>query len=203
MSSQLLSRTQKREAIGRGLSPYMNETALRQVLNYWEDEYGDQPPFVLNKFLTEICNTDELRFFKKDILKKVLGELSSIEKDALLHPTKDSTLNNVTLSKQTYDAFMFFVQELCKTVPFKAFEEFNLDVYTALSQSKFELLTNSKINEKVFLDFIPVELYSNFITALYEVYCEYFGPPKADYVYAQLKERMKQNYPSVDMHVLL
>lgn len=203
MSSQLLSRTQKREAIGRGLSPYMNETALRQVLNYWEDEYGDQPPFVLNKFLTEICNTDELRFFKKDILKKVLGELSSIEKDVLLHPTKDSTSNNVTLSKQTYDAFIFFVQELCATVPFKTFEEFNLDVYTALSQSKFELLTNSKINEKVFLDFIPVESYANFITALYEVYCEYFGPPKADYVYAQLKERIKQNYPSVDIHVLL
>lgn len=203
MSSQLLSRTQKREAIGRGLSPYMNETALRQVLNYWEDEYGDQPPFVLNKFLTEICNTDELRFFKKDILKKVLGELSSIEKDVLLHSTHDSTSNNVALSKQTYDAFIFFVQELCTTVPFKTFEEFNLDVYTALSQSKFELLTNSKINEKVFLDFIPVESYANFITALYEVYCEYFGPPKADYVYAQLKERIKQNYPSVDIHVLL
>lgn len=203
MSSQLLSRTQKREAIGRGLSPYMNETALQQVLNYWEDEYGDQPPFVLNKFLTEICNTDELRFFKKDILKKVLGELSSIEKDTLLYSSKDSTLNNVALSKQTYDAFMFFVQELCKTVPFKNFEEFNLDVYNALSQSKFELLTHSKINEKVFLDFIPVESYANFITALYEVYCEYFGPPKADHVYAQLKERTKQNYPNVDMHVLL
>ena len=71
MSSELLSRTQNREAIGRGLSPYMNENSLQRVLNYWEDEYGDQPPFVLNKFLTEICNTDELRFFKKDILKKM------------------------------------------------------------------------------------------------------------------------------------
>ena len=203
MSSELLSRTQKREAIGRGLSPYMNENSLQRVLNYWEDEYGDQPPFVLNKFLTEICNTDELRFFKKDILKKVLGELATLEKDILLNPSKTPKVNDFILSKQTYQAFIHFVQEVCNTVDFKNFSEFNDDVKIALKESKFELLTNSNINDKVFLDFIPTESYARFITTLYEVYCEYFGPPKADQVYAQLKLKVKQTYPQVDIHVLL
>lgn len=203
MSSELLSLKQKREAIGRGLSAYMNETSLQRVLSYWEDEYGDQPPFVLNKFLTEICNTDELRFFKKDILKKVLGELAIIEKEVLMNPVKSSALNNVTLSKQTYEAFMYFVQEVCKTVHLKTFSEFNIDVQNILINEDFEILTNSQVNEKVFLDFIPTEMYAKFITALYEVYCEYYGPPKADHIYAQLKEKIKQTYPNVEMSSLL
>ena len=72
-----------------------------------------------------------------------------------------------------------------------------------VKESKFELLTNSNINDKVFLDFIPTGSYARFITTLYEVYCEYFGPPKADQVYAQLKVKVKQTYPQVDIHVLL
>lgn len=203
MSSELLSRTQKREAIGRGLSPYMNETSLHRVLDYWEDEYGDQPPFVLNKFLMEICNTDELRFFKRDILKKVLSELATLEKEVLLNPIKASAMSDVILSKQSYEAFIYFVQEVCNTVHLKTFSEFNLDVQNGLIQDDFDILTNSHINEKMFLDFIPADWYAKFITILYEVYCEYFGPPKADHIYAQLKVKIKQKYPNIDLSQLL
>ena len=153
--------------------------------------------------MTEICNTDELRFFKRDILKKVLGELATLEKDILLNPSKTPKVNDLILSKQTYQAFIHFVQEVYNTVDFKNFSEFNDDVKIALKESKFELLTNSNINAKVFLDFIPTGSYARFITTLYEVYCEYFGPPKADQVYAQLKVKVKQTYPQVDIHVLL
>lgn len=84
MPNELLSVIQKKQAIERGLSDYMNATVLARVLNYWEQKYGDQPSFVLNRFLSEICNTDELRFYRKEMLRKVLSEMSAVEKQVLL-----------------------------------------------------------------------------------------------------------------------
>ena len=54
MSTETLTILQKRQAIERGLSQYLQGTLLEQVLNHWEAKYGDQPSFVLNRFLSEI-----------------------------------------------------------------------------------------------------------------------------------------------------
>ena len=203
MSGDLLSIEQKREAIGRGLSQYMNDSSLQNVLSYWEKEYSDQPSFVLNRFLTEVCNTDELRFFKKDILKKVLSELAAVEKAVLMNPSKAISIANPAVTKQTTDAFNYFVKEVCKQVEVKQFDEFDQEVQQTLVKTNIELLVNSKINDSLFLDFISRENYANFITAMYEVFCSYYGPPRADRVYATLKNNIKYDYPNVDINMLL
>lgn len=41
MPNELLSVMQKKQAIERGLSPYMQGAVLERVLHYWEQEYGD------------------------------------------------------------------------------------------------------------------------------------------------------------------
>ncbi len=69
MSTETLTILQKRQAIERGLSQYLQGTLLEQVLNHWEAKDGDRPSFVLNRFLSEICTTEELRYFRKDMLK--------------------------------------------------------------------------------------------------------------------------------------
>ena len=84
MSTETLTILQKRQAIERGLSRYLQGTLLEQVLNHWEAKYGDQPSFVLNRFLSEICTTEELRYFRKDMLKNVLAEMAQVEKQVLL-----------------------------------------------------------------------------------------------------------------------
>jgi hypothetical protein len=203
MSSELLSVEQKRKAIERGLSPYMNSSVLKSTLNYWEDAYGKEPSFVLNKFLTEICTTDELRFFKKDILKKVLSELATVEKEVLQSPSKSTVVPDVILAKKTYDAFLYFVKEITSTISAVTFYEFNNDVQNSLMEMDVEILTNETLNSKIFLDFIPPEQYSKVLTAIYEVYCNYYGPPRADKLYSGLKNKLKQDYPEIDLHKLL
>lgn len=84
MPNELLTIGQKRTAIERGLSQYLKGIALERVLSYWEQEYGDKPSFVLNRFLSEVCNTDELRFYRKDMLRQVLFEIAEVEKQVLL-----------------------------------------------------------------------------------------------------------------------
>ena len=79
-----LSIEQKRLAVEKGLAQFLPDTVLQRVLQYWESEYGHQPSFVLNRFLSEICTSDDLRLQRKEMLRQVLHEISVVEKQERL-----------------------------------------------------------------------------------------------------------------------
>lgn len=202
MPNELLSVIQKKQAIERGLSHYMNGTVLERVLNYWEQEYGDQPSFVLNRFLSEICNTDELRFYRKEMLKKVLSEMSAIEKQVLLEIKPQSEPEEL-ISIAIADACLALVDAVMLTVTATELDDFNDDVKKQLQRMGLAIETSVKINTAAFIDVLPLTLYAQVITIIYECYCEFYGPAKADQVYARAKMEIKNKYPDVDLHQLL
>ena len=202
MPNELLSVIQKKQAIERGLSHYMNGTALERVLNYWEQEYGDQPSFVLNRFLSEICNTDELRFYRKEMLKKVLSEMSAIEKQVLLE-IKPQPEPEELISIAIADACLALVDAVMLTVTATELDDFNDDIKKQLQRMGLAIETSVKINTAAFIDVLPLTLYAQVITIIYECYCEFYGPAKADQVYARAKMEIKNKYPDVDLHQLL
>lgn len=202
MPNELLSVIQKKQAIERGLSHYMNGTALERVLNYWEQEYGDQPSFVLNRFLSEICNTDELRFYRKEMLKKVLSEMSAVEKQVLLE-IKPKPEPEELISIAIADACLALVDAVMLTVTATDLDDFNDEVKKQLQTMGLAIETAVKINEAAFIDVLPLTLYAQVITSIYECYCEFYGPAKADQVYARAKMEIKSKYPDVDLHQLL
>ena len=202
MPNELLSVIQKKQAIERGLSHYMNGTALERVLNYWEQEYGDQPSFVLNRFLSEICNTDELRFYRKEMLKKVLSEMSAVEKQVLLEIKPQSEPEEL-ISIAIADACLALVDAVMLTVTATDLDDFNDEVKKQLQTMGLAIATSVKINDAAFIDVLPLTLYAQVITSIYECYCEFYGPAKADQVYARAKMEIKSKYPDVDLHQLL
>ena len=202
MPNELLSVIQKKQAIERGLSHYMNGTVLERVLNYWEQEYGDQPSFVLNRFLSEICNTDELRFYRKEMLKKVLSEMSAVEKQVLLE-IKPQPESEELISIAIADACLAFVDVVMLTVTATDLDDFNDEVKKQLQTMGLAIETSVKINDAAFIDVLPLTLYAQVITLIYECYCEFYGPAKADQVYARAKMEIKSKYPDVDLHQLL
>ena len=202
MPNELLSVIQKKQAIERGLSHYMNGTVLERVLNYWEQEYGDQPSFVLNRFLSEICNTDELRFYRKEMLKKVLSEMSAIEKQVLLE-IKPQPEPEELISIAIADACLALVDAVMLTVTAADLDDFNDEVKKQLQAMGLAIETSVKINDAAFIDVLPLTLYAQVITIIYECYCEFYGPAKADQVYARAKMEIKNKYPDVDLHQLL
>ena len=202
MPNELLSVIQKKQAIERGLSHYMNGTVLERVLNYWEQEYGDQPSFVLNRFLSEICNTDELRFYRKEMLKKVLSEMSAIEKQVLLE-IKPQPEPEELISIAIADACLALVDAVMLTVTATELDDFNDEVKKQLQAMGLAIETSVKINDAAFIDVLPLTLYAQVITLIYECYCEFYGPAKADQVYARAKMEIKSKYPDVDLHQLL
>ena len=202
MPNELLSVIQKKQAIERGLSHYMNGTVLERVLNYWEQEYGDQPSFVLNRFLSEICNTDELRFYRKEMLKKVLSEMSAVEKQVLLE-IKPQPEPEELISIAIADACLALVDAVMLTVIATDLDDFNDEVKKQLQAMGLAIETSVKINDAAFIDVLPLTLYAQVITSIYECYCEFYGPAKADQVYARAKMEIKSKYPDVDLHQLL
>ncbi|MEG0196192.1 MAG: hypothetical protein RR676_03110 [Acinetobacter sp.] len=202
MPNELLSVIQKKQAIERGLSHYMNGTALERVLNYWEQEYGDQPSFVLNRFLSEICNTDELRFYRKEMLKKVLSEMSAVEQQVLLE-IKPKPEPEELISIAIADACLALVDAVMLTVTATDLDDFNDEVKKQLQTMGLAIETSVKINDAAFIDVLPLTLYAQVITIIYECYCEFYGPAKADQVYARAKMEIKSKYPDVDLHQLL
>ncbi|OTG98750.1 MULTISPECIES: hypothetical protein [Acinetobacter] len=202
MPNELLSVIQKKQAIERGLSDYMNATVLERVLNYWEQEYGDQPSFVLNRFLSEICNTDELRFYRKEMLRKVLSEMSAVEKQVLLE-IKPKLEPEELISIDIADAFFGLVDAVTLTVTATDLNDFNDEVKQQLQDMGLAIETSVKINDAAFIEVLPLTLYAQVITIIYECYCEFYGPAKADQVYARAKMQIKTKYPDVDLHQLL
>ncbi len=207
MPNELLSVMQKKQAIERGLSPYMNGTVLERVLNYWEQEYGDQPSFVLNRFLSEICNTDELRFYRKEMLRQVLSEMAAVEKQVLLEikplEIKQKPEPEVLISIDMKDAFLALIDAVMLTVVATDLNDFNDEVKKQLQTMGLAIVTSVKLNDAAFIDFLPLSLYAQVITIIYECYCEFYGPAKADQLYARVKMEIKTQYPDVDLHQLL
>ena len=202
MPNELLTIGQKRTAIERGLSQYLTGIALERVLSYWEQEYGDKPSFVLNRFLSEVCNTEELRFYRKDMLRQVLFEISEVEKQVLLQ-VKPQEKQEALVSGQLSDAFAQFVGCVVKAVAQTDFADFDQDVKMRLTDLGYAVLEQVAIHEFDFIGNLPIMSYSQVITTIYEVYCEFYGPTKADFVFARAKEQIKQQFMDVDLHQLI
>lgn len=202
MPNELLTIGQKRTAIERGLSQYLTGIALERVLGYWEQEYGDKPSFVLNRFLSEVCNTEELRFYRKDMLRQVLFEISEVEKQVLLQ-TKPQARQEALVSAQLTDAFMQFVVFVVKAVQQSDYTDFDQDVKTRINELGYAVATQQQIQEYEFVSGLPISSYAKVLTTIYEVYCEFYGPSKADFVFARAKEQIKQQFMDVDLHQLI
>ncbi|OTG64145.1 hypothetical protein B9T29_02265 [Acinetobacter sp. ANC 3903] len=202
MPNELLTVMQKKQAIERGLSHYLQGTVLERVLSYWEQEYGDKPSFVLNRFMNDICNTDELRIHRKEMLKQVLCEMSAVEKQVLLD-TQPKVQTEVPISADFADAFVDLINSVVATVVPADLNDFNAEVKNHVQALGIAIEKSANLNDAAFAECLPLTSYAQVITASYECYCEFYGPSKADQVYARVKMDIKNKYPEVDLHQLL
>lgn len=198
---------QKKLAVEKGLAQFMPDTVLQRVLQYWESEYGNQPSYVLNRFLSEICTNDEMRLQRKDMLRQVLHEISVVEKQQRLKVKNDES---VAVPKQgeevvdSFQAFYDFVMAILKSVARNDYLEFVEEIQ--LKMKKHRSLAEywyTVGSERESLQQFSPQNYAPMITVLYAIYCDFYGPIKADQLYALIKNDIKQRYPEVDVKQFL
>ena len=95
------------------------------------------------------------------------------------------------------------VDAVTLTVTATDLNDFNDEVKQQLQDMGLAIETSVKINDAAFIDVLPLTLYAQVITSIYECYCEFYGPIKADHIYARAKMEIKSKYPDVDLHQLL
>ena len=205
MSSEILNLMQRRQAIERGLQQYFNGTMLDRALAHWEQQYSGKPAFVLNRFLSEICTTEELRHSRKDMLRQVLQALSEMEKQELLQGVQQAkpAVEDELISVELIDAFSQFIAFVLDAVAVKDLTDFEQEIQQQLRQKGFGQHSNEALGSPEFAASLPISSYAFIITAVYEIFCEFYGPMRADQVYAQSKLKIKSLYPDVDLHQLL
>lgn len=202
MAAEFLTLEQKRVAIERALSQFFSGDMLQNVLQYWEKHYGTQPSFVLNRFLNEVCSDYDLKEQRKEMLKSVLQEIANLEREQR-HQGK-SKVSKAVHSADLGEAFGYFLQQVMLTVEADDEKEFDKVFLKRIQRYTFvKSLNHLDVYEPAFLDSIDAKHYAAVITVVYQCYCEFYGPPKADQVYARVKNAVKQLYDGVDMHQLL
>lgn len=210
MVVDVLTLDQKKQALAKGLSPFLQGNVLERVLQYWEQHYGNQPSFALNRFLQEICTTDELRLHRKEMLREVLFEIAAVEKQIRLNTQPrvkvcpvPSVKTEKLVSGALSDAFVQFVQQVLRAVGAADRAEFEHAFKQQLQELRLSINPLQHVDEPEFLEFLPLSNYAKVITALYEIYCDFYGPVKADQIYAQSRLGLKNSFPDVDLHQLL
>jgi hypothetical protein len=211
MLNESLEISKKRQAIERALGQFLPESILERVLNYWEQEYGEKPTFVLNRFVNDICNTADLQNQRKEMLRNVLQELAYLEKEALIQEPRTHTekVNVVEpeieeeISVNIADACLYFTEEVMKQVSKKDLNDFQHDVKQYLLADGLAIDSVAAIDSRVFIEWLPITYYASWITTLYRMYCEFYGPIKSDQLYAGIKQRVQQQFPDVDLRELL
>lgn len=203
MDAEVLNVAQRRQAIQRGLRHYFQGSSLEQVVGYWEQEYSEKPAFVLNRFLSEICTTDELKQNRKEMLKDVLHELTNLKKSEILHidAKEDEQADSTNLKA----AYQDFIEHVLHSTQISDSDDLFMELRQKLVREgivEAEIVVSIK-DSYVLLERINSSSASQAITALYSVYCDFYGPQKADRVYAQGKNDIKLKYPEIDLHQLL
>ncbi|ATO18637.1 hypothetical protein BS636_02650 [Acinetobacter sp. LoGeW2-3] len=203
MNAEVLNLDQRRQAIQRGLQHYFQGNHLEQIVGYWEQEYSEQPAFVLNRFLSEICTTEELKQNRKDMLKQVLHELTILEKSGWA-ASKDEEAVSLNQMAQ-YRAYMEFGESVLGQVQLDDQKDFHMELGQQLVCDQILLQeTCQKLWKSVdLLSHVSSKNYARAITSLYQVFCDFYGPQRSDQVYAQAKNLIKQKYPEANLQQLL
>lgn len=204
MSTEFLTLDQKRAAIQRALGQFFSNDMLQSVLKHWEANYSHQPSFVLNRFLNEVCASEELKLQRKDMLRQVLQEISQVEREQR-HQPKSKAVETVQVhSGDLDDAFGYFLQQVMLSVETEDEADFNQVLLKRIQRYTFvKSVDHLDVYEPKFLATIQAKDYSAVISVVYQCFCEFYGPPKADQIYARVKNAVKQLYSEVDMHKLV
>lgn len=100
-------------------------------------------------------------------------------------------------------SFFDLINGVLQTVARADLNDFNAEVKNHVQALGIAIEKSANLNDAAFAECLPLTSYAQVITASYECYCEFYGPSKADQVYARVKMDIKSKYPSVDLHHLL
>lgn len=221
-----MSVAQKRVAIAAGLRPYLQEDYLRDVMEYWEVHYSQQPAFALQRFLNDICNTALLRSQRSHMLQSVIQSLSRPPEDrisdvAVVEPVPAAAAQDATVlldsvqslhdeqQAQQVACFEALMDALLARVSVPDAEQLRLYLLehvdrVGLPQTHIRAMRGWLTGQHHLptLAFEQKHL-QKLVNLLYVGLCEYLGPTKADRALAAAVNQVEAQQPDWPIRCLL
>lgn len=210
-----ISITKKADAIKSGLTPYLTAQQLDTAITYWHENYSQQPAFVIQRFVRDICkqfNLNEQRLpmlqAVVDSLNKLLVEEQTNTAKQTQHSQVDTTHRTnhleVNHSEQQLACFIYLVKALNNHVAEVHKTDFFQQVINEVNQTRLKPnlkkafanwlnlgfgLTQCGLD----ITFTTVDL-RKLVSCTYSCLCYFLGPVEADQALVTSIAQTEQKY---------
>lgn len=198
---------QKRAAIESVLSGYFTARQLPHIMGHWEAKYSRQPAYVLQRFLAEICTTDELKMSRSIILQALVKELNrgnteknNAHEEQATDLNTMTALNTLTALQQCFEKFLAILLTTAKGS--------YADSYAVLRSRLLSQLTEAlSLSEQFILSWLTTleanaaspQLVTTLhdkdlphvVSLVYSALCDGCGPLEADNIFASAIARCR------------
>lgn len=206
----------RRRAVYKSLQPFLNFNQLMEAMWIWESKYSRQDTVSYNKFTLEICDNNELKDARSEIIKSMAKGMSSKIEDMRYDPYNEmlnyknyaesretqeyrhpaipgvvSGKNNEKADKKTI-VFGYLIKNICEGV-FKHKPTLK-DLLIGRLNSKLNGLNPSQIKEleKIISGYghadlkLTMDAQIQTIHSIYALSCEYIGAPATDKLFSRI-----------------
>ena len=206
--------TLNRRAVFTGLQAFFNANGLEQAMKLWEQycSLAQGAPSV-QRFLAELCQTDDLKARRSDMLRSILQAMRLPARDLLPDPApattgkpiseQQETRHKMDKQQQATTVFSAMIPALFAVCPrdiqhYLAKDFATSLVYGNLPGTLFQSLHTWLTQQGELL--IPVtepSLLRALLNQAYIILCEHTGPVQADALLAKAIEQLQMKHPEL------
>jgi hypothetical protein len=195
----------RRRAIYTGLQEFMDEATVLKAVKHWENRYIDQPSLALQRFVADICQTQDLKEKRSAILRSLIKAMSQDSATLLADPrgsdAESMAINPVSASQAFAELMLAMMSQLDDELQHKL----RIDLFAALRQRQLPLPTLEALQrwlgnrQALELGNASPALLQKLLNQYYVLLCENIGPVRADKILASGVRRVQHEHPKLDV----
>lgn len=193
-----------RRAIFTALHAYFDDASLQKVINAWDQFCANGQPSV-QRFLAELCKSEELKQKRSDMLRSILHALSLPASQLLPNPPQTVVAAAATSSKLRTDlAFNVLLKQLLLRAPAAAQSAIRLNLGAKVRRLQLpdmllqQLLASLAGSGEIAVSVADAYALRQIINVVYMELCDQLGPVDTDQLLAQAVSASQLHHPELN-----
>lgn len=199
----VLSTELKRQVIEIGLLSFLHGEQLERALSYWEKNYCFEPSYALNRFLNDICQTDDLKPLRRNMLKSLFVEINFVEKIEDVRTNIGQVLEKRQEERLLQQGVALLVKHFTQQLSSQHNENFLQEVVTKVEEKTRQQIQFTRLDDLVWLQQLQVAHYPYIVSELERIYGIRYGLEQAAQVMEMGKIKTMKHYPNLNIEKLM
>ena len=203
MQMNVLSTELKRQVIEIGLLSFLHGERLERALSYWEQHYCFEPSYALNRFLNDICQSDDLKPMRRNMLKSLFVEINFVEKIEDVRSNISQVLENRQEERLLQQGVALLVQHFVQQLSSQHSDKFLQEVVTKVEEKTHKMIQYNSFESDEWLQQVHVAHFPYLVAELERIYGVRYGIERAAQVMEIGKIKAMKHYPSLNIEKLM